>query len=166
MSKILPNLRQIDFSNSNTGLSGLRQLIQICSRLEKITWNKIPSSSRVDIDGVDFEKATNLKEIYMDNAEFFDDVNPNGRNNTIFLFHKCGSNKLERVSIRNATYGNDVFGLPYGHPGHREQIYLPQDALIKFVRKAPPSLRWFRSNLTTDNIAMLRLERPEIECVN
>lgn len=159
MAKILPNLRQIDFSNSNTGVSGLRKLIQNCSRLEKITWNNIPASSGMDINGYDLEKATNLKEIYMDDAEFFacpfmfhqssleSHIYPR-----IFLFHQCGSSKLERISIRNATYGNAV--------------YFPQEALIKFVRKAPPSLRWFRSNLTAENITMLRLERPAIECVN
>ena len=159
MAHILPNLRQINLSNFNTRLSSLRELIQNCSRLEKITWKKIPSSSGMDINGYDLEKATNLKEIYMDDAEFFpcpfmfhQSSLESHKYPRIFLFHQCGSNKLERVSIRNATYGNAV--------------YFPQEALIKFVRKAPPSLRWFRSNLTAENITMLRLERPAIECVN
>ena len=38
--------------------------------------------------------------------------------------------------------------------------------LIKFVRNAPPTLRWFRSDLTSDNMEMLRMERPEIELLN
>ena len=40
---------------------------------------------------------------------------------------------------------------------------VPQNALIKFVRNAPPSLRWFRSYLTIEIMNMLRLERLEIE---
>ena len=76
----------------------------------------------------------------------------------LFLFHKCGSTVLERVSIRNAKW--------YGFDHDEDPIIIPQNALIKFVRNAPKSLRWFRSNLTTENMTMLRLERPEIELVN
>ena len=76
----------------------------------------------------------------------------------LFLFHKCGSTVLERVSIRNAKW--------YGCFRIEGSIIIPQNALIKFVRNAPKSLRWFRSNLTTENISMLRSERPEIELVN
>eukprot|EP00536_Pseudo-nitzschia_multiseries_P005765 jgi/Psemu1/13439/gm1.13439_g len=40
---------------------------------------------------------------------------------------------------------------------------VPQAALIKFVRTAPQSLRWFRSDLSPENMDMLRSERPGIE---
>ena len=43
---------------------------------------------------------------------------------------------------------------------------LPQNVLIKFVRNAPASLRWFRSDLSEATMNMLRLERPEIQFVN
>ena len=77
----------------------------------------------------------------------------------LFLFHKCGSTVLERVSIRNAKWCD------YGRTEDRYPITIPQSALIKFVRKAPKSLRWFRSNLTTKNMTMLRSERSKIELV-
>lgn len=38
-----------------------------------------------------------------------------------------------------------------------------QNALIKFVRNDPSTLRYFRSDLTLENTNMLRLERPGIE---
>ena len=41
-----------------------------------------------------------------------------------------------------------------------------QNMLIKFVRNAPPSLKWFRSDLTQGNIDMLQSERPGIELVS
>merc|ERR1711971_1289145 len=70
-----------------------------------------------------------------------------------FLFHKC-CKVLERLSIRNAKYSNAYIG--------SERI-IPQDALIKFVRNAPPTLKWFRSDLTKENMDLLRLEQPGIE---
>jgi hypothetical protein len=63
------------------------------------------------------------------------------------------SKALERVSIRNAkrlVYQSSIIDKT------------PQDALTKFVRNAPITLRWFRSDLTQENMNMLRLERPEI----
>ena len=65
-----------------------------------------------------------------------------------FIFH-C-SKALERVSIRNLIWGS---------------MYCRQKILIKFVRNVP-TLRWFRSNLTEENMNMLRLERPDIEFLN
>ena len=72
----------------------------------------------------------------------------------VFLFRFCKS--IERLSIRNATY----------YSGSKRTRNIPQNALIKFVRKAPASLRWFRSDLTEENIVMLQKERPEIELLN
>ena len=76
--------------------------------------------------------------------------------NGIHMFHYC-SNKLERVSIRNARYR-----YRYHFDGIEMTPFLPQEVLIKFVRNAP-CLRYFRSNLTQENIAMLRREKPAIE---
>jgi hypothetical protein len=67
---------------------------------------------------------------------------------------------LERVSIRNAYWYMDNVGHVADH------FIVPQNVLIKFVRNAPPSLCWFRSDLTPENMNMLRLERPDIELLN
>ena len=70
------------------------------------------------------------------------------------MFHKC-CKAIERVSIRNARQSYE-----YTHSK------ISQNKLIKFVRNAPPTLRWFRSDLTLNNMTMLRLERPGIELLN
>ena len=75
---------------------------------------------------------------------------------------------LERLSIRNATH---YYYMDEGPGPEDDEIPdgegpVSQDALIKFVRNAPPSLQWFRSNLTPQNMDMLRTERPGIEFVN
>ncbi|OEU23449.1 hypothetical protein FRACYDRAFT_267543 [Fragilariopsis cylindrus CCMP1102] len=69
------------------------------------------------------------------------------------MFHRC-CKALERVSIRNMHF-ND-----YRYKDFKQNL------LIKFVRNAPPSLHWFRSDLTPDNMTMLRMERPGIELLN
>mmetsp|Transcript_40457 Transcript_40457/g.41024 ORF Transcript_40457/g.41024 Transcript_40457/m.41024 type:complete len:103 (-) Transcript_40457:183-491(-) len=77
-----------------------------------------------------------------------------------FIFHQCCNKGLARFSIRKAkTFFFDV--------NRRGKIRsIPQNALIKFVRNIPSTLKWFRSDLTQENINMLRLERPDIELVN
>jgi hypothetical protein len=62
---------------------------------------------------------------------------------------------LENVTLKHATYkyGNGYWTM------------LPQEALIKFVRHTP-KLRWFCSDLTQENIAILKEEHPEVEFCN
>ena len=160
---ILPNLRKINLSNATmNGPFTLDCFLKNCFYLETITWNNIEYQSEVSLSGYQLRNGKTLKEIYMDNSVFFTGYSDklsdleNDQYSDCFLFHHCSSTVLERVSIKNAK--------------HREYIYtatiLPQNALIKFVRKSPPSLRWFRSDLSSENMTMLRSERPEIELVN
>ena len=153
LARILPNLREVDFSTSGLSYHTLAAFFKGCVNLEKVTWHNFGQTSYISIDGQDMTSATNLKEIYMDSAQFYDDVLSYARafenddTPDVFLFHQCQSKVLERISIRNARN-------------------ITQKMLIKFIRKAPTSLRWFRSDLTPANMAMLRLERPGIELLN
>ena len=162
LSKILPNLREINLSNVCTGTDVLSTVSRRCPYLEKVTWNNSYNDKFVRLNGWSMRTATNLKVIMMDDSEFYgyDDQDPdaweeeemllsdldNHRNK--FLFYHC-STALERVSIRNASFNSEF----------------PQNLLIKFVRNVP-TLRWFRSDLTEENMIMLRLERPDIEFLN
>ena len=157
LARILPNLREVDLSTTGCYYHVLDHISTTCARLEKVTWNNIDRSSAISVDGAEMNSATNLKEIYMDGAQFYDLFNDSDHDTydfedddhpDIFLFHRCRSKVLERISIRNARDGS-----------------ITQNMLIKFIRKAPTSLRWFRSDLTPANMAMLRLERPGIEFV-
>jgi hypothetical protein len=137
LSKISPGLCEVDFSDISVTNSILEEFL----------------------DGHCMRFSNNLKEIIIDNACFFcerfviNGISNLNNNQEIFLFHKC-CKAIERVSIRNA-------GFAYSQIGK-----LIQKILIKFVRNAPPTLRWFRSDLTTENMTMLRLERPGIELLN
>ncbi|MGK3754594.1 MAG: hypothetical protein ACI8RD_006903 [Bacillariaceae sp.] len=165
---ILPKLLEINISNKGIGSAVLAKFSNYCTRIEKITWNDINLQySYVDLDGSDMCSAENLKEIIMDDSEFFcwtdqDHMSSNIENHRdTFIFHYC-SKALERVSIRNAKWH-----LSMNNNNNNNNVNpVPQNALIKFVRNVPISMRWFRSDLTQENMAMLRLERPEIELLN
>jgi hypothetical protein len=106
-----------------------------------------------EFDGSDMRFSHNLKEIIWDDLVFC--RNPLNEQEIFYFYGEA----LERVSIRNAKwYHRDDEG--------NHLNLLPQDSLIKFVRNFPPSMRWFRSDFTLDNMTMLRLERPEIELLN
>lgn len=77
---------------------------------------------------------------------------------TLFLFclYRNPVNPgLERVSVVGVTT----------HNGENDSRPLKQSTLIKFVRNTP-TLTWLRSDLTDENIAMLRKERPEVTFVS
>jgi hypothetical protein len=59
---------------------------------------------------------------------------------------------LERLSMKNVTWH-------FGGIGDKEAP-LSQEAIIMKVRPTP-SLRWLRSDLTEEYVAMLQKERPE-----
>jgi len=142
----------------------------------------------MNADGTAMEFGTKLKVINMDDSTFcclnddvqerMSDLNYNRNAFNIypdtFIFHKCfhDSSKvgLERVSIRNAKLYCFPDGVDVDNNHNRRRTFIehpmPQNALIKFVRMAPTSLKWFRSDLTQENMIMLRSERPDIELVN
>jgi len=167
-SYIVPNVLELDFSNMGVACSILTIYSKNCPRLEKITWNHIPNSGYMRLDGRHFRLAPNLKVIIMDDSIFYlgkrhEIMSLSAKNHpTIFPFHEICSNNnnsnhsvLERLSIKNGKY------LQRGC-----LISISQNALIKFVRNAPPTLKWFRSDLTDVKRRMLEKERPDIEFVN
>ncbi|MGK3742548.1 MAG: hypothetical protein ACI8RD_008905 [Bacillariaceae sp.] len=170
LSNTLPKLRVIDLSNIGASATfTLRNFSRRCQHLEKVTWNNIGMTAYVKLNGGDmkFSNTGNLKEIIMDDSELccssldrgIDKMSTLGNHRDTFIFHRC-SNALESVSIQNAKCFNTNFNYR-----NYNLCLIPQNALIKFVRSVP-SLRWFRSDLTQENMDMLRLERPGIELLN
>ena len=164
---ILPNLREINLSNTHFAFVVFSDLLQNGMHLTKITWNNIRYDSNISINGKDMRYANNLSDICMDDSIFragfyrkwMSDLE-NDEHSTFYPFHELKSSVLERVSIRNARW-DDIWD-----DSKTDTVKIPQNALIKFVRNAPKSLRWFRSDLTHDNMNKLRSERPEIQFLN
>ena len=146
LALILPNLRELNVSSTRIYSSDLHKFTRQCSQLETITCNNITGSSLISLTGFSMRPAQNLKKIIMDDGVFYvtgadqfdalSDMEDDVHSKT-FIFHKCDSNVLERVSIRNARYQW------YDNGSWTETIIIPQNALVKFVRNAPQSLRWF-----------------------
>jgi hypothetical protein len=175
LSKISPNLCEVDFSDSDVTSSILRVFSENCPLLEKVTshnnvlgllhpLSSLSSCHGINLGGQCMLSSNNLKEIIIDNAPFYfsfidkDRIADLHNHQEIFIFHKC-CKAIECVSIRNMKY-------PRGFFHDDQKLIFTQNALIKFVRNAPTTLRWFRSDLTTENMTMLRLERPGIELLN
>jgi hypothetical protein len=136
-------------------------LLYLCSlSIKKITWNH--SKDNVHLAGFQLHAAKcSLKEIIMDDTDFlvrncyqFNLISDLIGHTKDYIFHDCIS--LERLSINNAKCSSV-------HPSLSQRVDVPQNALIKFVRNAPTTLNWFRSDLTQENINMLKKERPDIE---
>ena len=168
LPNILPKLLKVDFSNAAFGQSILEEFSFKCPLLERVTsnnkWNDYSGS------GFDFRASKNLKEININNACFSvygREITDLNNHHEIFMFHRC-CKALERVSIRNMKF-EDRFSYNNDDDDDGDEVEdedLTQNLLIKFVRNAPPTLQWFRSDLTPDNMTMLRMERPGIELLN
>jgi hypothetical protein len=153
LSKIFPNLKELNSSYAEIGRNIFDEFLKNCPLLEKVTSNN--NDYNVCLLGSNMRLLNNLKEINMDNSRYRDFNN----SQCLFLVLEW-SKSLERVSIRNMKYRVCVFR------SYEDKLEFTQKVLIKFVRNAPPSLHWFRSDLTQDNMTMLRLERPGIELLN
>jgi len=166
LSFLTPNLRELDCSAAFTRHGMLLDCLRQWTHLQKITWNYIPKREGIQLDGSNFLLASvrsNLREVIMDNAYFVCESSAetermNAQSNDEsdasvseeYIFHRCfhkNDSQLERLSIRNATP-------------------ISQNMLMKFVRNAPLTLTWFRSDLSPTNMDTLRSERPGIEFVN
>ena len=197
ISFMVPNLQELDFSNTMMGTSLLVKFAVRCPRLEIIRWNNnsdcachLVASCSLIADGRDLQSMYNLKELYLDDwcfdfdyhysmnededtndTEDTNDINDDNNNDPIaadamsdnrnypdaFLFHSLSDKPLERISIRNAWYQS---------VNDNEEKTIPQNMLMKFVRNAPPTLVWFRSNLSRENTRILQSERPGIQFLN
>ena len=188
ISFMVPNLQQLDLSHTEIRSDILENFAVRCPRLEIIRWND-NNDEGVGAKGTELDSLNTLKELYFDNCyigfdqqrlidengdDIHDDGNADGDGDgdngvseieamsdsfnypNIFLFHKLNNNPLERISLRNARYTD--FDLNEGT--------VPQQILMKFVRKAPSTLVWFRSDLAAANIRVLQSERPGIEFLN
>jgi hypothetical protein len=174
LSLLVPNLKEIDISLTSLTSMGVSWLAKHVKTLECIRWNH-SLIWPVNHQAYDILRACqDLKELHIDDARLLftpprstrraaefnqDGVYNNDENNNDDNANEVEemwaslaeySQKIERISCRRAKwYQNSKFRT------------FSQEGLMKFVRSAP-RLKWFRSDLTPENIAILQQERPEI----
>ena len=147
ISLMIPNLTKLNLSNTKFQYSEIvmKLFFENCAFLQSLTWHG--SRCQFPASGNGLQKATSLKELYMDDGKFyFRDQNKSYDFRTIFwggtdykphlrLFCLFPA-KLERVSIRNATM-KYLFLYDRATPlsfQHRE----------KLIRSLSSDLSWFQ----------------------
>lgn len=123
------------------------------------------------MEGAPFCGASSLTELILDDCQFvfpgyevperFVQVastllsNDNDAVNGSYILSHC--QHVERLSMKNATWSTS-------YRNQAETYPIPQEMLMKMVRRHA-ALRWLRSDLTEENLAILQQERPEITFV-
>lgn len=163
--QILPNLRELDASNltiNDENDSVRKEILRWCPNLISVTWKG--SSAPLSGHYINFPE---MLELNLDDSRFhvigppleettegrdYDEEPTNGAGLNYIMLMDC--QHLERLSIKRASYGTEELGF--------EPV--TQGMLIKMVRHHA-TLRWLRSDLSKENVAMLKRERPEISFV-
>ena len=172
LSLILPNLRQVDMSHVRITQTAAEAFAKNCPQLQILRWNG--SNDGLHITGQDLKLCRNLKELYLDEARlyfgrpqnivqlFMQELDHVPQEDDVWILFACSSN-LERVSLRKTKWFH--FWLDCGRLGPQPAYPLQQEGLMKFVRRTP-TLKWFRSDLSSENIAILQKERPRVTFCN
>ena len=154
---LLPNLCDINFSNMAVPSYILFQFLEESPRLETVIWNHILVASNMEICGDSLRSGNTLRQNNMDDSIFLTGLgNRIGGKiadlhnySTIYLFHRCHSQVLVRVSISNTKLATVPQHALYGKKRVVwEGKSVSQNMLIKFIWNAPSTLKFFRSNLT------------------
>ena len=160
----LPNLEEINLSHMIIG-EEIGQgpiftfLMNYCPSLQKFIWNG--SHRAVSLEFIDCNRITQL---HIDDSLLCSILDAAATPRAFSNGRRCmlsGLTNIVSLSIKNATWceWEDRRGdFPRAFP-------VTQEMFIKMVR-LHPTLRWLRSDLTEENIAMLKSERPEITFVS
>ena len=166
MHHVVPAIKVLDLSHNQVNTATVADAARNYKKLESIRLEGGLLAS--SITGIDLKHCEALKELFLANtlvtasAKEEIDVFEKEEEEEACPFVHCLRN-LERVSFKGCHYFNmtaartedttpnsSVRGKPFSQVG-----------LIKFVRNAP-SLKWFDSDLTKDNVEMLQAERPDL----
>lgn len=150
------------------------------SRLEQLEKLMHVGSVNVDIRGSFYSHSTTLTNIFLDDCCFtfhviqgvdvgafkrmmlgrFSNDNEEVDVDADYIMSQC--RQLQRLGIRNATWG--ICNTRRVDPP-LDAAPVPQEMLIKMVRRHS-NLRWLRSDLSQENVAILKQERPEVTLVS
>ena len=161
---IVPNLQELDLSYVQISATALSEICRYCPNLTRVKWNGSRSAD-LCLPWFASEHATMITELSVDSSTIVFDptlhheegiemLNEDLSNRGSYVWKSLS--RLERLSMKNASYESHFHCGPH---------LFSQNMLIKLVRHHP-TLRWLRSDLTDENIAMLNEERPEVTLVN
>jgi hypothetical protein len=191
LSLLVPNLREIDMSYMPLTSLGVAWIAENNPKLEVIRWNR-SLIWPINHHAFDILKACqNLKEIHIDEARLLFCQSrrrrrsmppPQPQDNGSIQDHQQQHPPAAQEDVATAAvlneYGLDFDALWTSLAENAQKLTsvscrrarwysnskfspISQDSLMKFVRSAS-NLKWFRSDLLEENIAILRKERPNI----
>lgn len=162
-------LEEVDISNRLVYLGTITDLFFNCRRVRKLIGNNMQFvKPRVSF----FPESRTFEDLYSSSFSSFEELY---LENVLFLIQYGDNNGYAEI-FESTTNGNfpfcyfsqhlkrvSLFGAMSRHyVGTAKQLVpFTQTSLIKFVRGSP-NLQWFRSNLTIENITMLKCEFPHI----
>eukprot|EP00980_Cylindrotheca_fusiformis_P014502 scaffold3875_cov123-Cylindrotheca_fusiformis.AAC.22 len=149
LSLLFPNIREINMDCLPLTTLGVALIAETNPALEVVRWQRSivwPISNEAET----YMKAfRNVKELYLDQSKMVlcSNLDPE----RLWSFLAAHNHRLTKVSLRGTR--------SYTRNGRFDS--LSQETLMKFVRFSG-ALKWFRSDLTMENIAILKQERPDI----
>ncbi len=162
IARILPNLQEGNFSHDGDSpplCYSIRDFCSFCPSLCRLRFNR--SIVNIFPPAVDSEHAKQITELYLNGSmltydEWHDEWRPmlSVHDTNEYIFHNFSN--LQRLDIQNAFHQGFISDNPNK---------FCQEQLVKLVR-SHPTLRWLKSDLTDENIALLKVERPEVILVN
>lgn len=158
IGRLFPKLQSVDLSYTHFKVTqperALSSLAPCRSTLTQITWTGCKTPYYC---GNTFSGFPMLTHLYLDEAvlSYYQHANfeINIVNPEAVLFLEC--KRLECLSMKGSFYAKYHSGI----------TPLTQDMLINMVRRHS-TLRWLRSDLTAENVAMLKRERPDFTFVS
>ncbi len=149
ISLLVPYLQYIDISHLPLTMAGIAWLTENNPDLEVVQWNH---SLIWPISDEYLGSLKHLKEVYLDDARILldEDIAEDALWNSLL----GQTHKIERVSLLGTRWYQK------GRPTELSQNYL-----MKFVQGVP-SLRWFRSDLSTENVERLKKDRPDVTFIS
>jgi hypothetical protein len=165
---IFPGLQTIDMSGLKIGDVGrLFSVVGVsCPHVRRLTWNNsrtdmmrcglgmdCDSNMTLVLDNICFQSPFSSADTTI--AAFGHNIGRLHRLRRIHLMQNCSG--LERLSIKNATWCLQQ------NPA--EVFPISQEMLIKMVRNHR-TLRWLRSDLSAENVALLKQDRPHFTFVS
>jgi len=159
---ILPNLKEINFGHV------MVSTIHPCWSLgnhchPKLSITGTGSENCLELTGFGLNNSQNVTELYLDGAHLLSTL-PEVvtrmllESDGIPTFVLVAYRRLERLSLKGTTWGSRSSLRP-------QKENLSQSMLMKIARKHP-TLRWLRSDLSAENMEILKNERPDITLVS
>jgi hypothetical protein len=173
LALILPKLQYLDLSYVKVTETAVDSFAKHCPNLEVFRWTG--SDGGMHLNGQNLTRCKNLKEVYLPNSRLYCSIRRTAHyplpstiqqakqdcnyENSIHVL-SCTPGPLQRVSLKGSTWYSWDISI-YDPIGKCADAPIPQATLTRFVERTP-TLRWFESDLSSENTRRLSKRFPGI----